>query len=99
MPRVLFAGPDGKVNASLKNPLADKTSAYSYISAQEVIDMMRSVLKEYQSTPMSLMIEGIHSPSNQQLKPSSRLLLQEGGEVKGGGTLQFPADLDMDLPS
>ena len=97
VPRILFAGPNGRVNPEIRNPKSDNYTAYSYITAQEMVDVMRSVLKEHYKKPISLMIEGVESPGSENLKPSSNILTHDNS--KGGGISQYPVDLDMDLPS
>jgi hypothetical protein len=85
------------VDPQIRNPKSDNYTAYSYIAAQEVVDMMRAVLKEHYKKPISLMVEGVVSPGTEGTWPSSRLLSQNNS--KEGGIASYPSDLNMDLPS
>lgn len=97
VPRVLFAGPDGKVNPQIRNPKSDNFTAYSYITAQEVVDVMRSVLNDHYKKPICLMIEGVVSPGHETAVPSSRILSEDNS--KDNGIAHYPTNLERDLPS
>ncbi|GAX78929.1 hypothetical protein CEUSTIGMA_g6368.t1 [Chlamydomonas eustigma] len=88
VPRMLFSDPDGHLRLDLTNPRADKFSPYFYFSADEVIARMRDVLMLHQEMPISLAREGL--PGSSQTTPISDLV---------GGSGQFIADLETDLPS